>query len=184
MKIGLLRHFKTDHQFPGRCDSETYNRDYLKYEQSGIIMPPPPFSGSGYSVCYSSTSRRARETAQAVFKGEIVETPEITEVPLKAVFNTRLRLPLKLWHFINRFGWGFNSVKVPETRNQTRERALGFLKQVLEAHRDENVLVVTHGFFMLELHYYLRKMGFSSQDLIRFKHGGLYEYEKNTAVRS
>lgn len=178
MKIGLLRHYKTDHQYPGRCNSDEYNRDYQDYEKSGIIKNPPPFTGNGYTVCYSSTSRRARETAQTVFNGEIIETPEITEVPLKAIFNTKLRLPLKLWHFINRFGWGFNSPGVPETRNQSRKRALGFLQQVLEAHRDENVLVVSHGFFMMELHYHLRKMGFKSQELIRFQHGGLYEYEK------
>jgi hypothetical protein len=177
MKIGLLRHFKTDHQFPGRCNSEEYDREYLRYEQSSVILPDCIVSTDGYSVCYASTTLRAVETAQAVFKKEIIPTDELAEVPLQAIFRTKLQLPLKLWHFINRVGWAFNSRKLPETRTQTKERAVKFLSRILGANSNKkNILLVTHGFFMFTLQFELLKRGFKGKEIIKAKHGKLYEF--------
>jgi len=179
MKIGLLRHFKTDHRSPARCNSEEYDREYLRYELSSAILPACIASTEGYSVCYASTTLRAVETAQAVFKKEIIPTDELVEVPLQAIFRTKRQLPMKLWHFINRVGWAFNSKKLPETRIQTKERAVKFLSRILGANlNNENILLVTHGFFMLMLQSELLKRGFKGKEIIKAKHGKLYEFRK------
>ena len=177
MKIGLVRHFKTAHQFILRCDSEEYNNEYDRYENSHIIPVISPDYTEEYSVCYASTAPRALETAAAVYKKEIIPIPELREVPLHSIFNTGWRLPIKLWHILNRTGWAFNMKKMPETRDQTKQRALRVLAEILAPNPgNDRVLVVSHGFFMVTLQEELIRMGFKGKEFIRPEHGGLYEF--------
>jgi hypothetical protein len=177
MKIGLLRHFKTDYRFLERCDSEAYNNEYLNYEKSHIIpVGAKDFTGD-YTICYAGTAPRALETAESVFAKEIIPTAELREVPLQAIFTTRIKLPLKLWHFINRIGWAFNAKKMPENRKQTENRARQFLGKIVEPNpSDKKILLVTHGFFMVSLQSELIKRGFKGKEFIRPEHGILYEF--------
>ncbi len=161
MKIGLIRHFKVDYEILKRCNSREYIEEYVKYEQSGIMQPHSIPGVKGYSACYSSTSRRALETARLVYKNQIISTPALVEIPLYPLFNTRKRLPVKMWHFINRIAWFYNSSKMPETRIETKKRAGKFLDTLLDSHAPTgNILPVSHGFFIITLHIELLKRGF------------------------
>jgi broad specificity phosphatase PhoE len=177
MKIGLLRHLKTQHKFVVRCDSREYDEEVARYEQSRIIPIDTTVFTDDYSICFSSTAPRAIETAEKVFQGKIISTPALLEVPLQAIFKSKSKLPLKLWHIVNRAGWFFNRDKLIETRNQTKTRAIRFLSWIIDSHcKDQNILLISHGFFMLILQSQLLKKGFKGKKFIKPEHGILYEF--------
>lgn len=176
MKIGLLRHFKVNHSFPWFCNSEKYDQEYLKYDEANISPNCNKLSVKEYSVCYVSKKKRAVETARHLFGDRIRTTDSLIEVPIKAMFNTRIKLPFLLWNVINRLAWFFNSKRLPETRTTTQERAARFLQEVCQK-EDGNVLVVTHAFFILTLKSELQKMGFKGERIINPRNGKLYEFE-------
>lgn len=178
MKIGLLRHFKVDHHPPAWCDSEEYNGLVLEYDHSPIIPQSFNGAGEGYKVCYCSHLSRARETAEHVFDKEIIVKKALEEIPLRAIFNTRFKLPFRFWHIINRIGWARNSARAAETRKQSMERAARLLDEILTSSH-ENVLIVSHGLFMLSLQWELNNRGFKGKEFIYARHGELYEFSKN-----
>lgn len=176
MKIGLLRHFKVINQASKVCNSEEYNQACLQYDSSEIVEEIPDLPIGDYAICFSSNKKRAVNTARIVFHKEIIITSELIEVPVRALFKTRLRIPFVLWNIINRIGWLLNCKKLPETRRQTRERASHFLSKLCQSNH-QNVLIVTHGFFMLTLREELLKMGFKGERIVRARNGQLYEFE-------
>jgi len=180
MKIGLLRHFKVDHHSPGLCNSRQYNRSCGSYDEADILPPLEAKiygNAAAYPVCYVSSLKRAVQTAKLVFPGETVIRDELKEIPLRAMFQTRLKLPFRLWNVINRLGWGLNSKRVPETRKQTEARVNSFLNEIFQA--GEDVLIVSHGLFLATLQVRLSGLGFMGDDFFRAEHGQLYEFEKN-----
>jgi hypothetical protein len=181
MKIGIFRHFRTAHHFLGRSDSSGYDRKYSAYENTHIIPPGQPVRLDNYACCYASPAARTMETARAVFGGDIIPCEELREVPLKAVFQTKIRLPVGLWHFINRTAWIFDSRKLPETRTQSKKRAAEFLDKLLSHHgpgkKNGDILLVTHGFFIVVLQRQLVKRGFKGKISYHPRHGALYEFQ-------
>ncbi len=179
MKIGLLRHFKVERRAPTHCNSEEYDRSISEYNSADIIPRNLTISPGDYPVCYASTMKRAVETARNVYDGEIIVTGELVEIPLRSIFNTTFRLPFKLWNVINRMGWLFNSKNVRETKHQSRERAVRFLSRLLESNDgNRNVLIVSHGLFMVNLQIELSKRGFKGEEFFRAEHGRLYEFHR------
>lgn len=179
MKVGLLRHFKVNRRAPKHCNSEEYDRSISEYDEADIIARDVVISPGDYPVCYASTMKRAVETARKVYPGEIVFTDELVEIPLRSIFKTSLRLPFKLWNVINRMGWLFNSKKVQETKHRSRERAVRFLSELLESNNgNRNVLIVSHGLFMVNLQIELSKRGFKGEEFFRAEHGHLYEFHR------
>lgn len=185
MRIGLLRHFRVDLPEPGKCNTSEYDEMCRRYDLAGVIPNGLDLSDRGYSVCYASTLKRARDTAGLVMGNhggktdnvDIILSGDLVEIPQRALFNTRLHLPFKLWNVINRIGWLFNSKRAPETRKQSNQRAKRFLEQLTASnHRD--VLIVSHGLFMVSLQIQLDKMGFKGQSFGRANYGHLYEFEK------
>jgi broad specificity phosphatase PhoE len=179
MKIGLFRHFKVDHRSPGFCNSEEYDKSCLDYEHGKIIIPGRIHRLSGeYGVCYVSSKQRAVDTARLVYEGEIIITDKLVEIPLRAIYNTKLKLPFKLWNIINRTGWLFNSKRVPETKSQSLERVDRFLADLMTGKNNSaSVLIVSHGLFLATLQIQLSKMGFKGEPFFRADHGVLYEFE-------
>src|SRR6185503_20842283 len=92
--------------------------------------------------------------------GTFTITDEIIEVRNSALFLLRIHLPSALRSVIGRIAWFFNYHKMPETKKQSNQRAQKFLTHLLETVTDQNVLLVTHGFFMQSLRHELRKLGF------------------------
>ena len=175
MKIGLLRHYKVNHSFPWFCDSDKYNMEYLKYDRANVSFNNNNLSVKDYTVCYSSKKKRAIETARHLFGDQIRITDRLIEVPIKALFNTRIKIPFLLWNIINRFAWFINSKRLPETRTTTRQRAARFLQEICRR-ENGNVLVVTHAFFILTLQSELQRLGFKGERIISPRNGKLYEF--------
>lgn len=176
MRIVLIRHFKVKHKFPYFCDSKNYDIEFLKYENADLISNYLATSSNHFSICYSSNSKRAKETAQKVFKKKIITTNELSEVPIKAIFSTKLKIPFILWNILNRIAWYLNSKNTPETKNQTKKRAIQFLSK-LNRNEDKNILIVSHRFFLLTLQNELIKIGFKGKRMISPKNGKFYTFE-------
>lgn len=177
-KIGLLRHFKVKTESPRHCNSREYDLACERYNRGDVEPGAHGVPTADYSICYASSMKRAILTAQHVFDKEIVPADELVEIPIQAIFKTDIRLPFLLWHVINRTAWMMNLERSPETRDQTRERAARFLSG-LEKSDHENILVVSHGFFILTLQEELYKRGFKGPRITHPKHGRLYEFCAN-----
>jgi broad specificity phosphatase PhoE len=180
MKIGLLRHFEVKIHTPKSCDSKEFDRVCLMYDQNDIIPQKIDIPVHDYSLCFSSSMKRAVETAQIVFNGEIIVTEELVEVEMKSLFETNRKWSFTFWKVMSRVGWIFNLKRMPETRKQTEKRAAQFLSKLsgYKDNKDINILLVTHGFFMGCLQQELLKMGFRGKKIISPRCGELYEFIK------
>lgn len=177
MKIGLLRHFEVIISPPKSCDSNTFNKISHLYDTCDIIPLPNKISTLDYSICYSSPLKRALETAQIVYNGEILILPDLVEVPMQAPFRTQKNLPFGLWKVLSRMGWAFNFKRMPETRKQTDQR-IERVAEIINKNNSHNILLVTHGFFITCLQGKLKKMGFKGKETLNPSNGTLYEFIK------
>lgn len=179
MKIGLMRHFKVALTSPKYCSSDEYDRSISAYDTAAVLPVNVEVSPDDYPVCYASSMKRAVETARMVYDKEIIISDDLVEIPLRSIFRTNLKLPFKLWNIINRMGWLFNSRNVPESKHRSHKRAIRFLSGLLESNREnQNILIVSHGLFMVTLQIELSRMGFKGEEFFRAEHGRLYEFRR------
>src|SRR5262249_6808570 len=89
----------------------------------------------------------------------------------------KYHFPTAIRKVLGRIAWYFNSGKMPETRRQSMMRAETFLAKIL-ASNHENILLVTHGFFMRCLMFALRKKNFSGKIPLVPRNATLYVFEK------
>lgn len=158
-KVFVIRHAKVDFHWRNWCDSKEFDSDCREYDRS-------PLANDGYDIpdladgkIYISSLLRSRDTAKMLFgeKGFIV-SGLIDEVPLRSGIDTKIKFPHWLWMAIGRIQWYMNSVRQPESRNRSRERAKRFVETI--SNDDIDCTVVTHGFFMHTLISELRNEGF------------------------
>jgi len=177
MKIGLIRHGNVLYHDPFFTTGKMFDQGRVAYDSAAIAESAIRISAEDFPVCYSSSKQRAMDTAKLIYPGLFVVTDEIIEVPNSALFLLRIHLPSALRSVIGRIAWFFNYHKMPETRIQSNERAQKFLTHVVET-TQENVLLVTHGFFMQSLRHELRKMGFKGHCPYFPPNAKLYVFEK------
>lgn len=180
MEIGLIRHFPVDYRFKRWSDSSAFDRDMDHYDKTGIIIPESRINPTGWDVCYCSTMSRAMKTAEILLGTGIIPTDLLREVPLRAGFHTRLRLPLALWALIGRIQWRLDCPSQPESREKTTARILDFYRKFcLTLGHQSRILVVTHGFFMVCFRKFLKKNGFSGPFFLKPGNGAIYRFRDN-----
>ena len=156
----------------------------------------PPFSLAGQTpphcldryvsearYIFSSTLRRAMETAQAVCNGRSFQPLELlVEAPLPPPhLPTWIKLSPKSWGWgtVSRLWWWYSDRHdAEETRAMAEKRAkeaADFL--VLKAREGGDVLVLAHGYFNLMISLELKKMGFIKTVEQGFKYWGCRRYE-------
>lgn len=181
MKIGLIRHFKVNYHKKLFMTSKEFKEWEKNYNTSEVIIKDVNLRGIRWDKCYCSTLIRAIKTARYVYKGEIAQSDLIRETIIDPVFITNKKLPYWFWAVGGRFAWYFNHKSQEENKNTTIDKAEKFVELLLdEAKRDdkENILIVTHGFFMYSLQKELKKRGFIGKLITSPKNGVLYLYEK------
>jgi len=181
MKIGLIRHFKVNYNKKLFMTSKQFKEWEENYNISEVIKKDVELIGIRWDKCYSSTLIRAITTAQSVYKGEIIQNDLIRETIIDPIFKSNLRLPYWFWAVSGRLAWYFNHKSQEENKIITRDKAKHFVDILLdESQRDgkENILIVTHGFFMYSLQKELKKRGFIGKLITSPKNGVLYLYEK------
>ena len=120
---------------------------------------------------YISTLDRSFQTARKLYgTREFCKTDLINEVPLRSAFDTKCVFPIWFWNISGRIQWLFNSKRQPESRRQTVERAVRFSQGIMA--RNEDCVLVTHGFFMHILISVLKSSGFlASKRNTHYKNG-------------
>lgn len=174
MLIGLVRHFKVDIRFAKTLYTpRRFNDKMAEYDRSPILPNGVDLGGIDWNVCYASTLPRAAVTAETIYSGEIIKTDLLREVDVKAFTKFPLPLPGTLWHFGGRIAWYKNKPSQPESFIESKERADKLLNLIFSCGK-ENVLCVSHGFFMGILFRKLLKLGYKADVDMRPKNGKLY----------
>ncbi len=178
MKIGLVRHFKViSPHGKKKLSSTEFNERMSGYDIYPVKPNEVNINSDDWDVCYASTLSRAITTAQTVYAGKIITTPLIIEVPLSAFIATNTKLHYMVWQIIGRIAWLFSFKSQIEVKPQTLARVRKFIEEI-ENSSYQNILVVSHGFFMKVLVGELKRRGFKGKLDFSPKNGKLYQFEK------
>lgn len=181
MRIGLIRHFKVNCHKKFFMTSKEFKEWEESYNKSNITRNEVELMNIKWDKCYSSTLMRAAETAQDVYNGKIVQNDLIRETIIDPIFKSNLKLPYWFWAVSARLAWYFNHSSQEESKIITKKKAKEFvdlLENEAKKEKSENILVVTHGFFMYTLQKELKKRGFIGKLIRTPKNGRLYLYKR------
>ena len=153
--IVLARHGEPALSRKIKLDASAYDRWWAAYEAGGILpgqTPPAELleTARRADVIFSSTRRRAIETADAVTQGRAYARNALfVEAPLPAPRTPGfLRLGPKAWGVLTRLLWYLGHSAGQESRREAWARARAAADRLIgEAERGRDVLVVAHGFF-------------------------------------
>ena len=192
--ITLVRHGEPALSRRVKLDWKGYRDWWAQYERAGLLegQTPPPILDTfarDARYIYSSTLRRAVETAQAVCGERPFEQLDmLVEAPLPPP-----HLPSFIKFSPNSSGWGFvartwwwytNTKEGGETRDQARARAKAAAIFLVEKAREGgDVLVLAHGYFNLLISLELKKMGFIKTVEEGFKYWGCRRYALRNSRR-
>jgi broad specificity phosphatase PhoE len=181
VKIGLIRHFKVNYHKKTFMTSKEFKEWEENYNKSDVVKKDIELMGIKWDKCYSSTLIRALVTAQHVYKEEIVQNDLIRETIIDPIFRSNFKFPYWFWAVSGRIAWYFNHKSQQEKKTITKDKAKKFvdlLQQEAKLEGVENVLIVTHGFFMYSLQRELKKRGFIGKLIYSPENGILYLYKK------
>ncbi|SFC90417.1 histidine phosphatase family protein [Clostridium uliginosum] len=182
MRIGLVRHFKVNCEKKAFMTSKEFKDWETDYNNSEVTRNDVKLQGIVWNKCYASTLSRAITTAQDVYSGDIVKSDLIREVPINPLFKSNLKLPYWFWAVTARFAWYTNHTSQEEQKLHTELNAknfVDFLESEAQREGSENILVVTHGFFMYTLQKELKKRGFYGKMVMTPQNGRLYLYKRD-----
>ncbi|MDB5050816.1 MAG: putative phosphoglycerate mutase family protein [Fibrobacteres bacterium] len=177
MKLGIVRHFQIPHDRMQMVDGPGFDEWAVWYDTTEVHAKEVPAAGQEWDHCLCSDLPRAMFTAKTIFKGNIEVTPLLREVPFTSFLPRRLTLPLLLWQATSRLGWYLDHASQRENRTQTKRRIAEFVAKLKADHRDRNVLIVTHGFFMQWLEKELVLAGFRGKVPTRPLGGTIYLFQ-------
>jgi len=174
MTIGLIRHFKVDLPFnkPSYLPDE-FDQQMERYDTAPVIPNKVIMNGIKWDVCYCSDLPRAQTTAKSVWVSDFNTTSLLREVPISAFTKRQIKLPGFLWHLGARISWRKNGKSQPETFAETIKR-IEKLYEIIVSDGNENILLVTHGFFIRVFQEHMKKKGFSGEVDFRPVNGKLY----------
>lgn len=166
--IYLIRHFKVKDAKKSWLNSEEFDAwvdAYDQYELEYIDVDLP----QKIEKIYASSLQRTQKTATHL-GGEFEPVELLVEVPPKAFMKTQIKLPKSLWLSISRLLWYFNRSS-EENKKESIARADRFIDSV---DLTQDILIVTHGFFMKVLIKRFVKCGFVGSIDISPKNGAIY----------
>jgi len=181
MRIGLIRHFKVNYHKNFFMTSKQFKEWEETYNKSDVIKKDVELMGIKWDKCYSSTLIRAFVTAQHVYKDNIVKNDLIRETIIDPIFKSNFKLPYWFWAVSGRFAWYFNHKSQEENKTITKDKVRKFvdlMENEAKIEGTENILIITHGFFMYSLQKELKKRGFIGKLIMSPKNGILYLYKK------
>jgi len=177
MKIGLVRHFPVDQLFLKGFVKQSQVLQWFEGYNKAAVRPMEVALDSTWQVCYSSQLPRAKETASAIFEGDIICTELLNEPFPDPVFRRDIKLPFLLWALLIRLAILSNHATQSQRKEVIESRVRKLLPELLR-HGDANVLIVSHAFVIEILSDLLLKEGFTGRRIRRPKHGLLYTFER------
>lgn len=182
MRVGIIRHFKVNYQKKFFMTSAEFKEWEENYNKSDVIKKNVELMEIQWDKCYSSTLIRALVTARHVYKNDIIQNDLIRETIIDPIFKSSIRFPYWFWAVSGRIAWYFNHKSQQENKSVTERKASQFVDLLVEEAKIEgveNVLIVTHGFFMFSLQKELKKRGFRGRLIYSPKNGILYLYKRD-----
>lgn len=173
MKLGLVRHYKVITNGKYFLTSKEFEQVMFNYDVAPVRENGLRLNSNEWDICYCSTLPRAITTAKSIYNKEIIKTDLLVEVPIRSFAKINFPLPNFLWHFGSRIAWFFNSATQLEGYRDTQQRINDFI-YLIENSDHQNILIVSHGFFMKVLVKQLKKKGFSGFIDFAPKNGKLY----------
>lgn len=177
MKIGIVRHVKVEDHTTKYWMSAQQFRDWVDHYNRASIEENAMITASDWDCCYSSDMNRAIQTTNKLFHGEPVITSLLREIEIAPLFQTKLKLHLNMWLLLGRAGWIFNHSS-QENRSLTSIRANQVLDMIEEGCKERNILIVTHGAFMMVFRKVLIERGYRGDIFYKPEHGKIYTFEK------
>lgn len=170
--IYFLRHFKVKDNSKSWLNSEEFNQwvksyDTFELEYNSVVLP------KNIDKIYVSSQNRAIKSADFLNLNYKINDL-LVEVPIKSFIYTKFKLPKWLWLFVGRLAWFFN-LKQLETKEETNERIENFIQNL---DMNSNILIISHGFFMILLLKKLKKIGYRGDIRRRIGNGKVYILEK------
>lgn len=170
--IYFLRHFKVKDNSKSWLNSEEFNQwvksyDTFELEYNSVVLP------KNIDKIYVSSQNRAIKSADFLNLNYKINDL-LVEVPIKSFIYTKFKLPKWLWLFVGRLAWFFN-LKQLETKEETNERIENFIQNL---DMNSNILIISHGFFMILLLKKLKKIGYRGDIPRRIGNGKVYILEK------
>lgn len=176
MKIGLVRHFKVDTDYPENVDLLAYNSWVKIYDQLDVIENPVDLRGESFDTCYTSNLKRAYTTAETIYSGDITRTDSIKEVDLSFVEEVGGKRSVVEWGRMSTENWKENNGISREKIEDSETRVVEFLDRILE--EDKNILIVAHELIITVLYRELLERGFAGESALGAENGRLYLLEK------
>lgn len=176
MKIGLVRHFQVDITTKSVMTTDEFSDWNIEYDVAQIKNHYKESHHLDWERCYCSDLPRARETAEFIYDGEIVESELLREVPMSPFSKIRMRIPSLIWFILSRVAWRLNHKSQVEGYSRTMQRMHEFFDNELKD-ETEDILIVSHGFYLRFFMQMLKDKGFIGMTVNRFENGKLYIYE-------
>lgn len=177
MRLGLVRHFKvvTDEKY--LLNSDEFSAAMDKYDRAPVTKNGLKINSDDWQICYCSSLPRAVTTAGTIYKGEIIKTDLIIEVPIAPFTRRNIKLPSLIWHIASRIAWYRSHKSQKEDIHDTKKRIYEFY-EILKDSGYEKILIVSHGYFLRMFYEEMKKEGFQGEVDINIQNGKLYIIEK------
>ena len=141
--------------------------DNMELAYSEVVLPEK------IDKVFVSSQQRAIKSA--VYLALESKTSDLlVEVDARTFMSGKIKLPKKLWLFVDRLRWYFN-LRSLENRSHTIKRARDFIEKLKET---EDVLIISHGLFMHVLIAELKKEGFEGSVDKKIKNAMVYTLER------
>lgn len=177
MKIGIVRHFKVNYKAKSFMNYRDFEKYIVDYDEAEVIENVVDLGNVKWDKCFCSDISRAINTAKAIYGDEIITSKLLREVNMYPIKKLKIKIPTFIWCISSRVAWNKNKKSQLEGRATTEKRAKEFIKK-LDFNSDENILIVSHGFFLLTLLKELRKLGFNNYVPKKIENGKLYVIER------
>ncbi|HEY32514.1 MAG TPA: histidine phosphatase family protein [Dehalococcoidia bacterium] len=129
-----------------------------------------------FDACFCSPQTRARQTCEIIYKGPIVFDDRLVEIncgEFEGADETDAEVMKLAWQAI------MSGDKGTESYKDFMTRSCDFCDMIMEKHKGENVLIVTHAGNVRVIDYYFKgkPKDYDLRGRTVIKHGGLLTFE-------
>ena len=173
MTVHLLRHFEVDDRSNGYLTVTEFRHWVEKYDTLPLHVQKIDLP-SDIELILCSTLDRAKRTAQEFSSIETEYIQSLIEVNPQLSCRLNIKLKKYLWFTLGTLFWYFNLLK-EENRVDSKKRSKEVCQQLYHLEQ-QNILIISHGFFMKLLAQELIQNGFKGDMDLLPKNAKLYTF--------
>ena len=196
MRLIMIRHGRPEWRLPlwlslARFEHLAAGYDAARLSERGVRALEPLVERLPQASILSSDLPRTRETAEIIDRGRgTVECDplfrELQGPRIATPLLGRLPAPAAMWAFIRRWCWVLGIGEFSEGPHAARHRVARATDELLmRFETDENIILVSHAWFLILLALHLRRRGLIERGLLipRFGYGAMTEYLLRAELR-